>query len=385
MDEIGSRRRAVVALFFANGASFSSWFPRIPEVRERLDLTLSELGTVLVGIGLGGLLSSIVAGAIVDRIGSRRAAVGALVVQALGLPTLGLASSGLLLAMSLAALSAVDALADVGMNVQAAEVQRTSRRSVIQRFHAAWSIGTVVGAVIGSACAALAISLTLQLAVTGALLAALSLSSWPAILPGLSTDDDGPGGGGRLSVVTLLALTAVVLAVVEGTPGDWAAVFADEVHDASSGTAGLGYVAVALGMVVGRLGGDRVTDQLGATRLLLAASSLAAAGLVVVVTSPAVGVAVSGFALWGLGVSVLFPTLYLQAASTPGVPSGLGVGLMSSGARLGFLLSPPTVGAVSEATSLRVGLVVVVGVALVASVGLAAATRRTTLRRAAGP
>ena len=385
MDDIGRRRRAVAALFFANGASFSSWFPRIPEVRDRLDLTLGELGTVLVGIGLGGLLASVVAGAIVDRIGSRRAAVGALVVQTLGLPALGLAPSALLLAVSLAVLSAVDALADVGMNVQAAEVQRTSERSVIQRFHAAWSIGTVAGAVIGSACAALGISLTLQLAATGALLAALSSSSWPSLLPGLRTDDDGPGGVGRLPVVTLLVLTAVVLAVVEGTPGDWAAVFADEVHDARSGTAGLGYVAVAVGMVVGRLGGDRVTDRLGATRLLLAASSLAATGLAVVVTSPAVGVAVLGFSLWGLGVSVLFPTLYLQAASTPGVPSGLGVGLMSSGARLGFLLSPPTVGAVSEATSLRAGLAVVVGVALVASVGLAAATRRATLRRAAGP
>lgn len=384
-DAARRRQRAVAALFFANGASFSSWFPRIPEVRERLGLSLGELGTVLVGIGLGGLLASVVAGAVVDRIGSRRAAVGALAVQTLGLPALGLASSALLLAVSLATLSAVDALADVGMNVQAAEVQRTSERSLIQRFHAAWSIGTVAGAVVGSACAALDISLTLQLAVTGALLAGLSVSSWPALIPGLRTDDPEAGGGGRLPVVVLLVLTALVVAVVEGTPGDWAAVFADEVHGAASGTAGLGYVAVAAGMVVGRLGGDWATDTLGAPRLLATAISFAAVGLFVVAASPAVAVAIVGFALWGLGVSVLFPTLYLQAASTPGVPPGLGVGLMSSGARLGFLASPPTVGAVSEATSLRVGLAAVVGVALAGSVVLSVATRRATVRRGAGP
>ena len=374
----------MIALFFANGAAFSSWFPRVPEVRERLGLSLGELGTVLVGIGFGGLIASVVAGALVDRLGSRRSAVGAMVLLGAGLPALGLAPSAIVLAASLAALSAVDAVADIAMNVQAAQVQQGSDRSVVQGFHAAWSIGTVAGAASGTVCAALDVSLGWQLAATGLVMAVLAFRARPALVPGVGTTGDDVDGSRRLPVVALLAVTAVVVAVVEGTPGDWAAVFASEVHRASDGVAGLGFVAVSAGMVAGRLGGDRATDHLGERRLFVAALGVVGVGLAVVVTSPAVALAVLGFAIIGCGVSVLFPTLYLQAATTPGVPAGLGVGVMSSGARLGFLVSPPTVGALSEATSLRLGLASVIGTAAVAGVVASTAARRATLRRAAG-
>ena len=371
------RRRAVVVLFFTNGASFSSWLPRIPEVRERLDLSLGSLGAVLVGMGLGGLITSLVAGGVVDRIGSRVTAVGAAVVLSLGLPLIGLAPSALLLAGALLALSSVDALADVAMNVQAAEVQRLSGRSVVQRFHAAWSIGTVAGAGAGTAAAALGIGLTVQLVGTGLLLAGLALAS-SGRLPRVADVVEEPDGAPvrRVSAVVLLAFTALSLAMIEGTPGDWAAVFGVDVHGATEGVAGLGFVAVASGMVVGRLGGDRATDHFGERRLFGAALAVVGAGLAIVVLSPVVAVAVVGVAVMGCGISVLFPALYLQAATTPGVPAGFGVGVMSSGARLGFLLSPPITGALSEASSLRIGLGAVVGAAIGASALLSGAARR---------
>jgi MFS family permease len=379
------RRRAVVMLFFTNGASFSSWLPRIPEVRERLDLSLGSLGAVLIAVGLGGLITSVVAGAVVDRIGSRATAVGAAVVLSLGLPLIGLAPSALLLAGALLALSSVDALADVAMNVQAAEVQRLSGRSVVQRFHAAWSIGTVAGAGSGTAAAALGIGLTVQLVGTGLLLAGMALAAsrrLPRVGDVVDEAEEGPER--RISAVVLLALTALALAMIEGTPGDWAAVFGVDVHGATEGVAGLGFVAVASGMVVGRLGGDRATDRLGERRLFRVALAVVAAGLAVVVLSPVVAVAILGFAVIGCGISVLFPALYLQAATTPGVPAGFGVGVMSSGARLGFLLSPPTTGALSEATSLRTGLGVVVGAAIGASALLSWAAGRMGHGRPAG-
>jgi len=91
-----------------NGATFSSWLPRIPEVRDRLDVTLGELGAVLLGTGLGGLLASAAGGALVDRLGSRRSCVIAAVVLSTGLPLIAVAGSPLGLALVLAALGAVD-------------------------------------------------------------------------------------------------------------------------------------------------------------------------------------------------------------------------------------------------------------------------------------
>ena len=371
-----SRRRAVLSLFFVNGASFSSWLPRVPEVRDRLDLSLGELGTVLLAVGLGGLVSSAVGGLVVDRLGSRRASVGASVLLSAGLALIGLAPSALLLAGALLCLSAVDAIADIAMNVQAADVQRATGRSVIQRFHAGWSLGTVAGAAAGTAAAALDVGLTAQLLATGVVLTAVALWARPALAVHVEPPAPAEEGDRRSGAVLRLAGLAVLLALVEGTPGDWAAVFADDVHDASEGIAGLGYVAVAAGMVAGRLAGDRAADHFGGPRLFRLALATAGLGALIVVTSPHVAIAIAGFAVAGCGISVLFPALYLQAATTPGVPAGLGVGVMASGARLGFLVSPVTVGAVSDATTLRTGVAVVIGGAVLGALLLGGATTR---------
>lgn len=382
------QRRAVLALFFVNGASFSSWLPRVPEVRDRLELSLGALGVVLVGMGLGGLVSSAVGGVLVDRVGSRRASVLSSLVVAAGLPLIGEAPSALGLAIVLVGLSAVDAVADIAMNIQGADVQRMRNESVMQRFHAAWSIGTVAGAGAGTSAAAVGLALTTQLIAVGAVIVVVVL----VVRPSLSSTDpahtEQAEGTRRAPVLVVLAALALAVAVVEGTPGDWAAVFNADVHGAGEGVAGLGYVAVAVGMVVGRLLGDRATDRVGARPLFVAALACVAGGLVIVVISPTVTVAIAGFVLCGLGNSVLFPALYLRAATTPGVPSGIGLGIMSSGARVGFLLSPLLVGALSDASTLRAGLGVVVGAAVVASLalgrGLAAVTSAAPVNPEAG-
>ncbi|MGK2928880.1 MAG: MFS transporter [Acidimicrobiales bacterium] len=376
---LARQRRAVLVLFFANGATFSSWLPRVPEVRDRLGLSLGTLGLVLLGIGLGGLLSSAAAGLVVDRVGSRRGAVVSTVVLGGGLVSIGLAPTALTLGVALVALSAVDALADIAMNVQATDVQRRSGRSVMQRFHAGWSVGAVTGAAIGATAAAIGVSLAVQLAVTGAILAIGGLAARTSLAVEVEIAAEPIGEGRRVPVLVLLAALALAVAVVEGTPGDWAAVFGSDVHDTSEGVAALGYVAAAGGMVAGRLGGDRATDWLGGQRLFVSALLTVAFGLAVVVSSPAVWIAIAGFVAVGVGVSVLFPALYLEAATTPGVPSGLGLGVMTTGARVGFLLSPVVVGALSEATSLRAGLAAVIGTATAASLVLGG-----MLRQAAG-
>jgi MFS family permease len=356
-----------MVLFAANGATFSSWLPRVPEVRDRLDLSLGQLGAVLLFIGFGGLVSSLVAGVVVDRLGSRASAVGSTVVLGVGLVAIGWAPTAVTLALALASLSAVDAMADIAMNVQAADVQRRTDRSVMQRFHAGWSMGTVAGAAAGAVAAAAGVTLSWQLGITGAVLAVSGLAVSGSLSPSVPRAPESVGSIRRRSLFWLVAALAAALAVVEGAPGDWAAVFGSEVHGTSGAGAALGYVAVSAGMVGGRLAGDRATDRLGAGRLFTGALGLVGLGVAVVVTSPAAWVAVAGFGVVGVGVSVLFPALYLQAATIPGVAPGLGLGVMTTGARVGFLVSPLLVGAMSEATSLPVGLGCVLGGALIAS------------------
>jgi predicted MFS family arabinose efflux permease len=365
------QRRAVTAVFAVNGATFASWLPRLPEIRDRLGIELDQLGLVLLGTGLGGLLASAAGGALVDRLGSRRSCIVSGITLSLGLPLVAGVDSAVALGLLLVALGAVDVLTDIGMNVQAAQVQRRASGSVVQRFHGAWSLGALGGAAVAGAAAGARVSLGWQLVVTAlVLVTVLALAA-----PHLSARDDPSeptpaGGSSRRPLLALLAGVALAMAVVEGAPGEWAAVFNADVHEVRPGTASLGYLAFAAGMVAGRFGGDRATDRLGATQLFRAALLVAAAGILTVTTSPGVAVAVAGFGITGLGVSVLFPALYLRAADTPGVPSGLGLGVMSTGARFGFLVSPLLVGSVAAASSLRISLAGVVGVAVVVALAL---------------
>lgn len=368
-------------MFAVNGATFASWLPRLPDVRDRLGLDLGELGLVLLGTGLGGLLASAAVGALVDRMGSRRSCVGGAVVLSLGLPLVAVAGSPPVLFAVLAVLGAVDVLTDIGMNVQAAQVQRRASGSVVQRFHGAWSVGSLAGAATSAVAAAGGVGLGAQLAATSvALVVAVAI-----LARYLSPVDDvvveRSETAGRGSVLALLAAVALSVAVVEGAPGEWAAVFTTDVHGASAATASLAFLAFSGGMVVGRFTGDAATDRLGAPTIFRSALAVAAAGLALVVVSPGESVAVCGFAVAGVGVSVLFPALYLRAADTDGVPSGLGLGVMSTGARLGFLVSPAAVGGLASSTSLRWALGIAVGAAGVGAVVLDAVLGRAVRPR----
>ena len=62
---------AVVVAFVANGLGGPSFLARLPERQSDLDLSDATLGLTLVGMALGAMAASPVAGRLVGRVGSR--------------------------------------------------------------------------------------------------------------------------------------------------------------------------------------------------------------------------------------------------------------------------------------------------------------------------
>ncbi len=62
----------------------------------------------------------------------------------------------------------------------------------------------------------------------------------------------------------------------------------------------------------------------------------------------------------GLGLSNVVPVLFTAAGRTPGVAPGTGIAAVASCGYFGFLLGPPLIGFVAQASSLGWGLGVVV-------------------------
>ena len=139
---------------------------------------------------------------------------------------------------------------------------------------------------------------------------------------------------------------------LEVTPNDWAAVLLRDEFDAGS-LSGFGTVACAGAMLVGRLGGDHVLDRVGPHRLLNGALCLVGAGVVVTVLAPVTALALVGLALWGLGLSVVFPQLYATAARLPGTTAGGGLGAMLLGQRTGAMLTAVSIGGLAQWRDLR--------------------------------
>lgn len=359
---------AVGAVFFANGATFSSWSPRLPELQRELDISDPALGLTLVGMGLGGLLSSVFSGWLVDRHGSRTMTMTTSAALALWLPILGLAPTAVLVFSSLLVLGALDGLTDVAMNSQAVELQRRVARSIITRFHAVWSAGAVTGGVLASRAAAAGVSLRMQLLATGLVLAALTVVASRFLLPDRRLADRPPAEADAAHprparrIVVMLFLLGIAIALAELPPNDWSALMLADRFDLTTGRAGLGYVAVAVGMLIGRLVGDLVTDRVGVDRTRRGGAALAAAGVVLAAALPTPWASGIGLFVAGVGLSSLFPLVF-RAASDLTNGSHSGMASFSAGARLGFLLASPLMGVIAGATSVAWALVVVAGVA----------------------
>lgn len=415
-DPIATRARVAVAvLFVVNGLTIANVVPWLPSIKDELSLSNTALGLAWAAGPLGGLAVGAAAGPLVARFGSGRTATRSALLGILVLPAVAFAPTWPMFAASLLLLGAADAVTDAAMNAHGLRVQRRYRRSIINSFHASWSMGAVAGGLVGAGLVALGVPRATHLTVTAALLACAVLvtARWqlagpenaertdaPVELPaaadaatrtaatvdtpvGTGTVHDRPvraaeahkdsGGGVRQAVRTapwlLLGLAAIPMmgGAVEDSAASWAAVHLRDTLGATAFVAGLGFVAAQAMMVLGRITGDRLVDRFGAARVARSGSLLAAVGMLSVVVGTSPAMVIAGFGMAGLGVATLFPLGLAAAGEIPGVRSADGVAVASWLARLSFLAVPPVVGLVADTTSLRWGLATVLVCALIAA------------------
>ncbi len=392
-------RVAVAAFFLTNGALFANLIPRYPQIKADLALDNATYGVAIAAFPAGAIAAGLLAGAAVRRFGSARAAAAGTVLTAAGVVAAGVAPSLAVLVVALALAGAADAVTDVAQNAHGLRVQRGYGRSIINSFHAVWSIGAVLGGSMAAGAIALDLSRGVHLGATAVIFSVVALVALRSALPGPDPDPaqdpdtarrpepapaPGPGVPARaprqptplLSRRTLVLAALVTIAVggtlVEDAGSSWAAVYLSGPLGAPAAVAASGYIALVGAQTVGRLLGDRLVDRFGQRAVARTGAMVAAAGMGAALAFPTVPGTVAGFAAAGLGVATLVPAAMQQADDLPGLRPGTGLTLVSWLMRLGFLLSPPLVGLLADATSLRAGLLVVplAGVLVVAASGV---------------
>jgi MFS family permease len=344
------------AMFFINGAVFSNWLPRVPEVRDRLGVDNAGLGAALAGGGLGGLIGSFLVAKALHRFGSRRLLLTAATLLAFLLPCIAIVPAPAVLFALLIATGLLDVFNDMSMNTQGVMAQQRLGKSIMQRLHGMWSLGFFAGTSIGSLAARAGVSIGWHLGVVSAVL----LVGVAMVRPSLTHIDPSSAEAGEtatrvkfFSPLTIaMSLMAIAVAWIEAVPNEWSAVVMRDLFDAGK-SAGAGTVAFAIAMTVGRLSGDKIIELVGPKRLLTGGLVLSALGAMIVVLAQHRPVALAGFAVWGLGVAPMFPQLYGMAGNLPGKASAAALGAMGVGQRFGFMVSGPFAGLIARTASLR--------------------------------
>lgn len=390
---VGAARNAVAVVFALNGLAFASWVSRIPESRALLGLTPGQLGTVLLALSVGSLVALPAAGTWVHRFGAARVVASAAVVDAAGLVAAGtgvvteqvwLTATGLLL------LGFGSGVWDVAMNVEGAAVERAARRTIMPRFHAAFSLGTVAGAGTGAAAAGLGVPVVAHLSAVAVLVALAPAVAVRRFLPAGDTSHAHGSAPGRprhpLEAWTeprtlVLGLMVLALALTEGVANDWLAVALVDGYQVPAWVGASGFALFVAAMTAGRMTGPLVLDRYGRLPVLWVTMAMAAVGVCGVVFGSGPGLVIAGIVLWGTGASLGFPVGMSAAADDP-AHAAARVSVVSTIGYTAFLAGPPALGALGD----RVGVLhalLVVAVLLVPS-ALAVPAARPRPRRETG-
>jgi len=358
LKQVQAAARATYAAFIGAGFAFASWASRIPQVRDRLDLTPANLGLVLLAIAAGSLVALPISGLIIARLNTRRTTTAMAVVLAAALTIVAtgyLAGVGLVL-IGLCLLGFANGAWDVAMNVQGAAVERHLGRAIMPRFHAGWSLGTVGGALLGAALIALKISVTAHLIAVAVVISVAVptlvrrfLPDTIALDPQVESKPDirGPKPGvlarWREPRTLLVGLFVLAFAFSEGTGNDWINVALIDGYHAPAVVGTLGFAVFLAAMTAARWVGPGLLDRHGRVPVVRALALVAVIGVILFVFSPNIPLAFLGALLWGAGTSLGFPVGMSAAADDPAAAAGR-VSVVASIGYCAFLAGPPLIG-----------------------------------------
>ncbi|MGI8485363.1 MAG: MFS transporter [Thermomicrobiales bacterium] len=377
--------RAAISLMFAlNGIVWGTWIARIPGVANHLDVSKSQLGSVLPAFAIGALIALPAAGWLVGKIGSARSFTIFGLLRTAFFPLLAFAPTPVLLAFVLFLFGLAHGVVDVSANSQGVEIERKTLTSMLSSVHGFCSLGGLIGAMTAGVIAETGLSLQLHFT----LIAIPAFMLYAIASRGLVRDEVRPASFAvraarkrrlQLSlpprILWPLGFIALCVAIGDESIADWGGLYLKDELQTTAAVAALSYTVYSLTMLIGRLSGDLLVRKLGPVRVIAVGGAMSAIGLITGLLIGTAWSALIGFGLVGLGLSVILPITYRAAGSTPGISRGKAVASVATVGYLGFLAGPPIIGTVADAASLR-GALLLVGLVTIALIPLSRSTAR---------
>lgn len=346
------------------------WGVHVPSIKAHFALDERSLSLVLLSMSTGSLLSLLLAGRVIARLGARNASVVTGMLFCAGIGSSLLMPGVVTLCLALGCMGAGESLYDVAINTEGTMLETLSGRAVMSGFHGMFSLGAMGGAAASAAMLRAGLPPTTQLIGVAIVIAVVLTVASRGMLevhpPAESSQLHFTWPHGVLLVIGILILCGML---AEGVMYNWSVLYVQQELHTPQERAALAYVAFAGATAAMRFLGDAVRARVSERTMLLTGTLLSASAMTLVLLVARPWVAMLGFGLVGIGLATVVPILYNAATRVPGFSRAAAIASVSSIGYLGFMIGPPIIGAIAHATSLTIAMSTLTVAAIILALG----------------
>lgn len=335
---------------------FGTWAIYIPTVKDKLGIDKASLGIAIFCLSLGVFTIFPVAARIINRIGVGRATwYGVLLSSVFAMLPL-LAPNYYVLMGSLFLFGASNGFTDIAMNTLVTEIEKEDQKNFMSAAHGFFSLGGVLAG-LGSFMIPLIDNAVLHMLIAVLFVFVINFIFHRRYLHITAAPiEKEPFSFNLFRPLLVLGVVSFMVMGSEGAIVDWSGLYLQEISLAPEYLLGAGFLAFSVTMTLGRFVGDSISARIGSVRIVILGICIAIVGYALVLSSHTLA-AISGFALIGLGFSVIIPELFRIGGNVKGVESSQGVAFIAGTGYSGFLLAPPVLGFLAESASLKLSFI----------------------------
>lgn len=366
-------RLGIGILFLLCGLNFATWATRIPDFKQFLNLSDAALGTVLMGLPIGSLVSLPLAGWLIAKYNSKLICLIAVCMYIIIIPMIGYSINAPQLFGFLFLFGMSGDILNIAMNTQVVSLEKKINKIIMSSFHAIFSIGLMLGALLGG----LVVSYNIGFKEHFFGIALLNLIMIPGFYFVLLKDENASESlkekpkssiynlGSYLIILSLIAFCGMLC---EGAMADWITLYFKENVNSNSIPNTIGFTAFAAAMVIGRLSGDYLSNKFNVKHILISNGLLISIGMSITLLMPDIYIKIVGCFIIGIGISTIVPIIYSQAGTQTKIRPSIAIAGVSTIAYIGFLLGPVVIGYLSDLISLQLALVLLILLGMTASI-----------------
>ncbi len=332
------------------------WVAALPAIKHRLSFNDGTLGLSLLLAPVGSLTGVVLSSKVFSKIQVGKWLLAGPMLQCCLYVLLVTSEYRLLFWILLYATGLVGFFNGVSINAVIDIIEKRYQKRIMSSCHGMYSLGGFISAGLAAGFYSIHLPAAIQISIVAILIIISLLFLRKYLLSYTQLIHSGSALAAPPASILGLAFICFVCFMGEGSIADWSAIYLRESLHSTASIASLGYAGFSVMMAIGRLNGDALIPKIGAKKMVITGSLIAATGFVMVVFFHYRITAIAGFTIAGLGYCCIVPILFSAGINVPGVSPAVGLASIASGGLIGFLFGPSVIGMISENFSMAAGL-----------------------------